>query len=99
MRLIGVRKEEELATRAQMKASTKAIEDRLAAHVASLRLQVQGDSPIAIERKRVEGLIKDIYYADEQNAKKEMPKERRPRSRPFSTHSLPKTSQSSGSQN
>ena len=70
MRLQGVRKEEELATRAQMKASTKAIEDRLAAHVASLRLQVQGDSPIAIERKRVEGLIKDIYYADEQNAKK-----------------------------
>ena len=70
MRLIETRKQEELATRAQMKASTKAIEDRLTAHVASLRLQVQGDSPIAIERKRVEGLIKDIYYADEQNAKK-----------------------------
>ena len=69
MRLIGVRKDEELATRAQLKASTQAIQDRLAAHVASLRLQVQGDSPIAIERKRVEGLIKDIYYADEQNAK------------------------------
>ena len=69
MRLLGVRQDEEVATRAQMKASIQAIEDRLAAHVADLRLQVQGDSPIAIERKRVEGLIKDIYYSDEQNAR------------------------------
>ena len=64
--MAGVRKEQELGVRAQMKASIKTIEDTLAALVEDLRLQVQGDSPIALERKRLEGLIKNIYYADEQ---------------------------------
>ena len=67
--MAGVRKEQELGVRAQMKASIKTIEDTLALLVEDLRLQVQGDSPIAAERKRLEGLIKDIYYADEQTLK------------------------------
>ena len=68
-RMSSVRKEGELAVRAQMKASIKTIEDRLAYLIEDLRLQVQGDSPIAAERKRLEGLIKNIYYADEQTLK------------------------------
>ena len=52
-----------------MKSSIQTIEDRLAYLVNDLRLQVQGDSPIAVERKRLEGLIKNIYYADEQTLK------------------------------
>ena len=52
-----------------MNSSIQTIEDRLAYLVNDLRLQVQGDSPIAAERKRLEGLIKNIYYADEQTLK------------------------------
>ena len=68
-RLGAVRKEQEQAVRAQMNSSIQTIEDRLAYLVGDLRLQVQGDSPIAAERKRLEGLIKNIYYADEQTLK------------------------------
>ena len=60
------RKAGEAAVRAQMNSSIQTIEDRLAYLINDLRLQVQGDSPIALERKRLEGLIKNIYYADEQ---------------------------------
>ena len=68
-RMSANRKAGEQAVRAQMKSSIQTIEDRLAYLVNDLRLQVQGDSPIAVERKRLEGLIKNIYYADEQTLK------------------------------
>ena len=68
-RMSANRKAGEQAVRAQMKSSIQTIEDRLAFLVEDLRLQVQGDSPIAVERKRLEGLIKNIYYADEQTLK------------------------------
>ena len=68
-RLSSVRKEGEQAVRDQMNSSIDTIEARLAFLVGDLRLQVQGDSPIALERKRLEGLIKNIYYADEQTLK------------------------------
>ena len=65
----AARKAGEQSVRAQMNSSIQTIEDRLAYLIGDLRLQVQGDSPIAAERKRLEGLIKDIYYADEQTLK------------------------------
>ena len=49
-----------------MKTALGKIEDTLKALTADLELQAAGDSVIAIERQRVEGLIKDVYYADEQ---------------------------------
>ena len=69
MGLAQNRKAGESAARAQMRGGMDRIEARLAAHVESLRLQVQTDSPIAIRRKELEGDIKDIYYSDEQQLK------------------------------
>ena len=60
------RKESELTVRTVMKTALGKIEDTLKALTADLELQAAGDSVIAIERQRVEGLIKDVYYADEQ---------------------------------
>ena len=60
------RKESELTVRGVMKTALGKIEDTLKALTADLELQAAGDSVIAIERQRVEGLIKDVYYADEQ---------------------------------
>lgn len=60
------RKESELAVRGVMKTALDEIENTLKELTADLELQAAGDSVIAIERQRVEGLIKDVYYADEQ---------------------------------
>ena len=69
MGLAANRKAGETAAFEQMRGGMQRIEDRLAAHVESLRLQVQTDSPIALRRKELEGDIKDIYYSDEQQLK------------------------------
>ena len=54
-----------------MKAAEDIIEGTLADLTKDLEIQAAGDSVIAIERQRVEGLIKDIYYADQQDEKKQ----------------------------
>ena len=69
MGLAQTRKDGESAARAQMRGGMDRIDARLQAHIESLRLQVQGDSPIALRRKELEGDIKDIYYSDEQTTK------------------------------
>ena len=66
MGLAANRKAGETAVHDQMRAGMGRIEDRLAAHVASLRDQVTRDSPIAVARKLAEGDIKDVYYEDQQ---------------------------------
>ena len=69
MGLAQTRKDGESAARDQMRGGQGRIDDRLTAHVESLRQQVLGDSPRALERKRLEGEIKNIYYSDEQELK------------------------------
>ena len=69
MGLAQTRKDGESTARAQMRGGMDRIDARLAAHIESLRHQVQKDSPIAIRRKELEGDIKDIYYSDEQHLK------------------------------
>ena len=62
-----MRKDSEAAVRGVMKSAIDTIESTLASLTEDLKVQVAGDSVIAIERQRVEGLIKDVYYADQQN--------------------------------
>ena len=69
MGLAANRKAGETAAYEQMRGGMQRIEDRLAAHVASLRHQVLSDSPRALRRKEMESLIKNIYYSDEQELK------------------------------
>jgi hypothetical protein len=69
MGLAQTRKDGESAARAQMRGGMDRIDARLQAHIESLRLQVQSDSPIALRRKELERQIKDIYYSDEQELK------------------------------
>ena len=54
-----------------MRAAMDTIEGTLADLTRDLEIQAAGDSVIAIERQRVEGLIKNIYYADQQDEKKQ----------------------------
>ena len=54
-----------------MRAAIDVIEGTLADLTKDLEIQAAGDSVIAIERQRIEGLIKNIYYADQQNEKKQ----------------------------
>ena len=61
------RKDSEAAVRGVMKSAIDTIESTLATLTEDLKVQAAGDSVIAIERQRVEGLIKDVYYADQQN--------------------------------
>ena len=54
MGLAQTRKDGESAAWAQMRGGMQRIDDRLSAHIESLRLQVQSDSPIALRRKELE---------------------------------------------